>query len=500
MAASAEARAGMTEQVEFFVDSEVLDAAAARWKATEEEREAGLAKLEKGKYTKVESAERLAKRANRMLANVRAIIPNVGAERLSPGLRKLVEGKDLKPEEMDDPTVERVLGETADFLSIDFFERAMAASRAVGRIVTRLGPGRIGYGTGFLVSPQLLMTNHHVFKNRDMAARSTLELAYQIAAGARRPEQKSFVVRPDRFFLNDAELDFALVAVEPENSEGAKLADFGHLPLIADEGKAIIGDPLNIVQHPAGRLKQVVLRENGLEKVLDLFLHDRGDTEPGSSGSPVFNDQWEVVGLHHSGVPKTDSKGRKIDRDGAVWKDGDDPERLAWVANEGIRVSKLVAKIAAARLEDQTAIALRTEFLATGRNAAAAPPLGAVASTNGIKTPAREEPKMSSSEAPSIPVNRLPDENGAAAGAAPVSKAAAATAPIAMTSVATQFVSGVAPDGGAVTVMIPLEITVRLGGGFVPAMVTVNGGGAGPFGSMTAGLVAEGISPDPDDP
>jgi len=36
----------------------------------------------------------------------------------------------------------------------------------------------------------------------------------------------------------------------------------------------------------------------------DLFLQYTTDTCPVSSGSPAFNKDWEVVGLHHSGVPK----------------------------------------------------------------------------------------------------------------------------------------------------------------------------------------------------
>jgi V8-like Glu-specific endopeptidase len=30
-------------------------------------------------------------------------------------------------------------------------------------------------------------------------------------------------------------------------------------------------------------------------------VHYRAPTEGGSSGSPVFNDQWEVIALHHKG-------------------------------------------------------------------------------------------------------------------------------------------------------------------------------------------------------
>ena len=35
----------------------------------------------------------------------------------------------------------------------------------------------------------------------------------------------------------------------------------------------------------------------------EVLHHYSTDTEAGSSGSPVFNDQWEVVALHHSVKP-----------------------------------------------------------------------------------------------------------------------------------------------------------------------------------------------------
>ena len=58
---------------------------------------------------------------------------------------------------------------------------------------------------------------------------------------------------------------------------------------------------LNIVQHPAGEVKQIAIRRNDfvgpLEGDANRFTY-LTDTLPGSSGSPVFNDEWEVVGLH----------------------------------------------------------------------------------------------------------------------------------------------------------------------------------------------------------
>ena len=61
------------------------------------------------------------------------------------------------------------------------------------------------------------------------------------------------------------------------------------------------GAALNIIQHPAGEVKQIAIRRNDFVGPLDgdsnRFTY-LTDTLPGSSGSPVFNDDWEVVGLH----------------------------------------------------------------------------------------------------------------------------------------------------------------------------------------------------------
>src|SRR5262249_4051871 len=88
------------------------------------------------------------------------------------------------------------------------------------------------------------------------------------------------------------------------------------------------------------------------------------DTEPGSSGSPVLSDAWDVVALHHSSVPRTDAKGNLLDVDGKVWvNDRDDPDRLDWVGNEGIRVSSLVEFIRQAKLGSSAQEELRKALL-----------------------------------------------------------------------------------------------------------------------------------------
>jgi endonuclease G len=340
-------------QDEYSFDLEVAVAAAERWSKRGQQH----AKFEQAtrnkQYSELDTADRRAARANRLLCKLQETNPReakVMAAEFDASISRGIVTAEVTPETVSDDLLERVIGKTRDFQFVEFLEQAVYASKAVGRVVTKLGGGRVSYGTGFMVSPRLLMTNHHVLTSADIAVRSTIEFDYQRDRLGRAFTVRTFKLDPAVFFLNDKELDFALVAVSP-NGSGRPLQDYGWCPLIKDPGKIVAGEPINIVQHPKGEMKQVVIRENRLIDTFegsDLFYQYEADTEPGSSGSPVFNDQWEVVALHHSGVPKRNNNGDLLDTNGNVWRNGDDPSRLEWVANEGIRVSKLVEFISKA--------------------------------------------------------------------------------------------------------------------------------------------------------
>ncbi|WP_328418414.1 DNA/RNA non-specific endonuclease [Micromonospora sp. NBC_00389] len=218
--------------------------------------------------------------------------------------------------------LERII-QTNDLLGVDYLDGGVVAARGVGRVNIRDERGRlVGYGTGSMVTPELLLTNHHVLPDEQVAERSSVEFDYQDGPDGRPLPLQGFTLDPERFFLADAELDFALVSVK---GTPAELSRFGFNRLIESEGKAIVGDFVSIVQHPRGEKKQVALRENRVVDLVDSFLHYETDTEPGSSGSPVFNDQWEFVALHHASVPVPDSS------------------ELGGIVNEGVRVSRLLA-------------------------------------------------------------------------------------------------------------------------------------------------------------
>jgi endonuclease G len=217
----------------------------------------------------------------------------------------------------------KVIG-TEDFLGVSYLEAGVGAARAVGRVVIREDGQVAGFGTGSLVSPTLLLTNHHVLPSAEVASGSSVEFGFQDALDGQPLTPRSFELDPGRFFLADEDLDFALVAVD---ATAAELAEFGFNRLVDDEGDDAVGGFVTIVQHPRGRKKQVALRENRIVDVLDSFLHYEADTEPGSSGSPVFDDRWQVISLHHASVPAPDHT------------------ELGGFVNEGIRAKGLRAFI-----------------------------------------------------------------------------------------------------------------------------------------------------------
>jgi endonuclease G len=89
----------------------------------------------------------------------------------------------------------------------------------------------------------------------------------------------------------------------------------------------------------------VALRENQVIGLKDQFIHYKTDTQPGSSGSPVFNDQWDMVALHHAGVKKLDDQGRPLTVDNQLWEPSMGADKIVWVANEGVRVSSILASL-----------------------------------------------------------------------------------------------------------------------------------------------------------
>lgn len=258
----------------------------------------------------------------------------------------------VAPENVAD-AFERYIG-TSDLLPINYLLAGYLQSRSVGLIRyfdRREGKGAVA--TGFLVSENLVMTNHHVFpvqtlaEFENFAANPTIEFNFEYDLDGNRRDPVAFVLEPERFLHTWKALDMALIAVHPTDRNGAQaLKNQGYLVLNGALGKAGLGDFASIIQHPGGNEKQIAIRKN---EVVDIDHDDAivyvTDTAPGSSGAPVFNDQWQVIALHSAGVPRKNDKGEYLDKDDQVIEPQNgriDEERIVWESNRGIRVSAMM--------------------------------------------------------------------------------------------------------------------------------------------------------------
>ena len=263
---------------------------------------------------------------------------------------------------------ERILGEN-DLVDMNYLRRGLQAARSVCRVALRESSGReVGYGTGFMVSERLMLTNNHVLPDRTSAGMALAEFGYELDIIGSLNSGTRFELLPDEFFLTSADLDFTLVAVEPKSIDGtAKLETFGYLRMNPQVGKINKGEQVSIIQHPSGQPKQVAIRENKLLSIEERVLWYQADTAPGSSGSPVFNDSWQVIGLHHSGVPLKDNQGRWLRKDGKTpATDDTEDSDVLWIANECIRASVIVDFVA----KTASGNTIASDFLeASGRQA-----------------------------------------------------------------------------------------------------------------------------------
>lgn len=263
--------------------------------------------------------------------------------------------------------IERRMGATLDFEGIAPDAAAKKAGRSVARIVELRDPGLEpeGFATGFLVAPDLLITNWHVFQGRSDATGCAANFLYErTERGLERGA--TFEFEPSRFFVSDERLDFAIVAVGPRSEEGIDLATMGQNTLIEATPKILKGQPVHIIQHPEGRPKQYAIAQNRLIDILEEegFLQYETDTLEGSSGSPAFSERWELVALHHASIPQTRG-GHVIAIDGNPWIEDMGDDKVHWIANEGVRISAIVARLASLRLDDPAEQGILEDLLAT---------------------------------------------------------------------------------------------------------------------------------------
>ena len=161
-----------------------------------------------------------------------------------------------------------------------------------------------GVGTGFLVSgpdlhdqlpPLVLVTNGHVVPE-DLDPTDAVVAFHGLDDDPGR-QARFRVARQCWYEPSRRGLDTSIL----------QLADYPPDVIPIPLASALPAKPLHhrrayVIGHPHGLTQpQFSLQDNVLLDYDERVLHYRSPTEPGSSGSPVFDNEWRLIGLHHSG-------------------------------------------------------------------------------------------------------------------------------------------------------------------------------------------------------
>jgi hypothetical protein len=201
---------------------------------------------------------------------------------------------------------ERVLMDDVPFQNVGQWLDILGVSRrAVCRIEPQPPPDYNNYGSGFLVAPDVVMTNYHVvepFLNNG-AGKVVLRFDYETdKQGVAVSQGRSCRLAANWDLVKSPvnQLDFALVRLsEPAGNDAVNGGTRGLLKPVAS--KFLRDRPLLILQHPAADPLKLAIGSVVDPDTIPNRVAYNVNTKGGSSGSPCFTSALEVGAIHHWG-------------------------------------------------------------------------------------------------------------------------------------------------------------------------------------------------------
>ncbi|MFD5322319.1 trypsin-like peptidase domain-containing protein [Streptomyces sp. NPDC127092] len=234
-------------------------------------------------------------------------------------------GEPELPDELLLPEFKEEIVVRDDMVPFEFLYEGFVAGAAVARVTVppyesgqQLHPAYPHVGTGWLIAPGLLVTNHHVVNARNGIGGGRKRVAEEDLQLQVRNSRSRFDYGADQAETEEAtaselvawdeQLDYAILRLTTAQPERMVL----RVATAPCEARGNAPQAVNIIQHPKGMPKRVALRNNLVYQADDKNLAYFTDTQGGSSGSPVFTDRWTVVALHRGArrVSDLDYQGR----------------------------------------------------------------------------------------------------------------------------------------------------------------------------------------------
>jgi hypothetical protein len=184
-------------------------------------------------------------------------------------------------------------------------QKMMALSPAICRLTVNIN-GSEQYGTAFRIGPDLLLTNWHVLHRIHdglPASAVTAEFGYEedSTGGA----LAAIPVKCDvATIVTDKTNDWAVI-----KTSGA-MDNAWPVIKLSEAVAPQLNAAAYIIQHPRGYRKRIGFIRNQVSDFDNRVVHYLTDTQEGSSGSPVFDQEGKLFALHHAGGRPQEVLGR----------------------------------------------------------------------------------------------------------------------------------------------------------------------------------------------
>jgi hypothetical protein len=239
------------------------------------------------------------------------------------------------PTDAADSGLEKIVRPHLSFADFGIWRERMTQVEGRVCLITINGAAQ---GTGFLVGPDAVLTNYHVMEPVLKGTRkpTEIECVFDFKRMADNRTTRTPVAlhqdwlidsspyakteaenKPDAADPTQDELDYTLVRLAESvgtkpwaqnPAAGAPARGWVRVPDAAPALKSPMG--ILIAQHPAGHPLKLAVDTDAINQANKHWLNQAGtrvryatNTLGGSSGSPVFDLEWNLIALHHYGDP-----------------------------------------------------------------------------------------------------------------------------------------------------------------------------------------------------